>query len=927
MRWLFLCAAFLFACEKELDVSSPCPGLVTACTGGLARARRVRDAPLPISGPDVQGATEDVVLANDRIVAVVDALDAPHGLAPTGGTLIDLAPQGLYDQLNQVYVAAGILPGDAFHYSSLTVVNEPAFAAVILMGTLDGRPDISVATRYELRPCESFVRVRSELHNGSPEPYTFFLADVSFWGNRQPLPFSVAPGQGFLQPELNLAELDSSWGSFPYVAARATGGPAVAYAFLSCDRDSLEGINDPQVSALGTPRTIVRPGETLSLQRLILAAPGPDVESVAGLALDLLRKLHGGNAPATIRGRVVAGGKPLGGNETRATIVARRGEGPTATPVSEAIPKEDGTFALSVPSSGPVTLEVRSFGRVVATLPGTADVGDVSVPEPGTLHVEIPDALPTVIVLQPADDATRLATLGTQNGRFDACAPYLGPPHGASPACNRALVRDEVTLEVPAGNYVVFATRGPFHDLTEKRLSVRAGEQLDWVAVLERLPELAPDLLSADLHVHGGASFDSSLPDVDRVLSFAAHGVDVIAATDHDVIVSYEATVRDLGLSKSVNVMAGLETSGLIPFLDVPGLFFPRVIGHFNFWPVVLTPGAPRSGAPWDELMEPGALFDRMEPLLAPGGLAMLNHPWDEPQSGRDLGYLRAVGYDPRVAIPAFDDGTNTGMLARRPLGGHGNLDVQVVEVLNGRSITKYLQYRALWFSLLSQGHVIAGAANSDSHSLSDAQLGYPRNLVPMKTFEEKGFNRAVKEGRGSGGYGIVIEATVDGKPFGLVPLSPSPGAVLVVEVRAAPWIPVTELRVIVNGHTAQVVPLESTEKLLRYRGTLSLPELLPEKGDAWLLLEVGLPLPLAADLDDDGLVDTTDNDENGVVNQSDVEDGEEAGPLEDPADPTDPEDPRFRITSVAPGTWPLAFTNPWLIDATGNGIWEAPGL
>jgi hypothetical protein len=918
-----LCLVFLSACQKKLDVSSPCQAIVTTCTGGTVTARRVKDAPLPFSGPDVLGATDDIVLANDRLVAVIDALDTPHGLAPTGGTLIDLAPFGGFDQLNQVYVAAGILPDDAFHYTSLTVVSEPSLAAVVLHGTLDGRPDLSVATRYELRPCEPFLRARSELHNGSPEPYTFFLADVSFWGNREPLPFSVARGQGFLQPELNLADLDSSWGTFPYVAARATGGPAVAYAFLACDRDALEGLNDPQVSALGTPRTIVRPGETLSLQRVLLATPGPDIESVAALAFDLRQTLHGDKARASVRGRVVAGGKPFGGNETRATVIARAGK----TPVSEAIPKDDGTFALSVPASVPVTIEVRSFGRVVATLPGAPDVGDVAVPEPGTLHVTIPDGLPTSIVLQPADEATRTATLGQQNGRFSACAPYLGPPHGASPACNRALLSHELTIEVPTGNYVVFATRGPFHELVETRLSVSAAEIVEWTAAPQRLPDLAPGLLSADLHVHGQASFDSSVPDADRVLSFAAAGVDVIAATDHDVIVSYESTVRALGLEKSVNVMAGLETSGLIPFLDVPGQFFPRVIGHFNFWPVDYAPGQPRAGAPWDELIEPGELFDRMEPLLGPSGLAMLNHPWDEPQSGRDLGYLRAVGYDPRVTIPALDDGTNTGMLARRPLGQHRNLDVQVVEVLNGRSITKYLQYRALWWSLLSQGYVMAGAANSDSHSLNDAQLGYPRNLVPLETFDEEGFNQAVKEGRGSGGYGIVIDATLDGQPFGLAPLVPTAHAELVIEVRAAPWIPVTELRVIVNGKTVNVVPIAGSQERVRFRGTIAVGGLLPAKGDAWLLLEAGLPLPLAADRDDDGIVDTTDNNHDGIVDRRDVEEGEATGPLEDPADPTDPDDPRFRVTSVAPGTWPLAFTNPWRLDATRDGTWEAPGL
>jgi hypothetical protein len=113
----------------------------------------------------------------------------------------------------------------------------------------------------------------------------------------------------------------------------------------------------------------------------------------------------------------------------------------------------------------------------------------------------------------------------------------------------------------------------------------------------------------------------------------------------------------------------------------------------------------------------------------------------------------------------------------------------------------------------------------------------------------------------------------------------------------------------------------ESLDELLAAAGV-------PAGRDAWLLVEAGLPLPLVADLDDDGIVDTTDNDGDGMVDRRDVEDGEDEGPLTDPPDP-DPwsEDPRRHVAAVAPGTWPTAFTNPFLLDRDGDGTWTAPGL
>jgi hypothetical protein len=91
-------------------------------------------------------------------------------------------------------------------------------------------------------------------------------------------------------------------------------------------------------------------------------------------------------------------------------------------------------------------------------------------------------------------------------------------------------------------------------------------------------------------------------------------------------------------------------------------------------------------------------------------------------------------------------------------------------------------------------------------------------------------------------------------------------------------------------------------------------------------VVEAGLPYPLAADLNDDGVLDTTDNNGDGIVDMLDVEPDEDTGPLAMPADPTDPANHRFAITRVVPGAWPEGFANPLLIDVDGDG-WAPPGV
>jgi hypothetical protein len=87
---------------------------------------------------------------------------------------------------------------------------------------------------------------------------------------------------------------------------------------------------------------------------------------------------------------------------------------------------------------------------------------------------------------------------------------------------------------------------------------------------------------------------------------------------------------------------------------------------------------------------------------------------------------------------------------------------------------------------------------------------------------------------------------------------------------------------------------------------SFSLPSLMPLGGDAWLVVEAGLVQNKIDKIDDDGLPVLPDGDVPG---------------------PTSIMDPRFDIQAIAPGVWPTAFSNPFLIDRDGDGAWLAPGL
>ena len=118
-------------------------------------------------------------------------------------------------------------------------------------------------------------------------------------------------------------------------------------------------------------------------------------------------------------------------------------------------------------------------------------------------------------------------------------------------------------------------------------------------------------------------------------MSFLSSGVDVIVATDHDVVTSYADTLAALGVTDQLIVVPGVEQTPNILWFDVPGQTFPKTVGHFNFWPLAKDALAPRNGSPWDELREPGQMMDDMEPAYVGAGVRQMNHPWSDAKLGR----------------------------------------------------------------------------------------------------------------------------------------------------------------------------------------------------------------------------------------------------------------------------------------------------
>ena len=165
-------------------------------------------------------------------------------------------------------------------------------------------------------------------------------------------------------------------------------------------------------------------------------------------------------------------------------------------------------------------------------------------------------------------------------------------------------------VTLPSGSYQVIASRGIEYELFKAFITVAPANPAQFSGVLRRAVQ-TPNWIAADFHVHGPNSVDSGLSHEQRVLSYAAEGIELLTATDHDHLTDYQPTIKRLRLTPWLTSQTGLEVSTLD-------------YGHFIGFPLQFDDEAELNGgfhwrrdvrgaaAPDWENIPPGAIYRRL---------------------------------------------------------------------------------------------------------------------------------------------------------------------------------------------------------------------------------------------------------------------------------------------------------------------------
>ncbi len=841
-------------------------------------------------GPDAIGGLGDWALSNGRLCAVISDLDHESGLTPFGGILVDLGHCG---QANDQWLMAHFAPNMATEKLTRPDRIEAGRTATGAFVVVTGRQwGLRLQTRYSLDESDPDTLLLSQrltrttegpalnsaslmvLHPGRAlTPYALSTEEPRYSLGFDLLPYDREDEQILLEAmhpgDINvLMGADGLDGEISYgvqlLSARRysrTGEPSELSNFvMTASSLSLFGILSEQPwlarakpgmwEMLQSRWMDLSVGESLELQFRILVRPANDVAAITNL-LYRGTELSGRIEPAASRLALFDdAGRPL-------TSVRAAADGSFRVTIPARVEQLSGEL---VGATGRASFQWRIDGSQV-------DVGTLSLPRGARL------ALPRGYPMRLTFKGTR----GTADPDF--FSDHTGFNSGGKPVPNSLQANyvslagvgsDLAEIELPAGSYRVYASRGLEFQVTETELEVSAGEQRQLKLPFPMRVLETPGWINADLHVHSGASFDTALPLRERVRSFAAAGAEILVASEHNRLIDYRHLLKEMDLEREIVLISGVEFTGMARTEQAP---FTN--GHSNAFPVQYRARAFSGGLPRHEGVRLRELM-RWTREQSPTSLFQLNHPRVKHAPDPALAYFDHLGVgqrcDPLLPLSAE---SNRALIEPDERGGR-DIDFDLLELLNGSDMELYRLVQRDWFSLLRQGETPTATANSDSHK-SATLVAVPTNYVAVADagvvgFDQSDFLLALKGGRTFGSTGPVLDVSLrgaNGAVAGLGETYRAPEGRLRVGVRAAPWVPVDTLTVTVNGE-------EFHRQAISAGDVIELP--LKVAADAFVVVEVsGSP------------------------------------------------DARYR--AVLPDFVPLAFSNPIWIDADDDGRWQPPGL
>jgi hypothetical protein len=368
---------------------------------------------------------------------------------------------------------------------------------------------------------------------------------------------------------------------------------------------------------------------------------------------------------------------------------------------------------------------------------------------------------------------------------------------------------------LPVGEYDVYISRGTEYTLDHQKVRIEKGRTAYLASTLERAIDTT-GFISSDFHLHLMFAMR------DGAMVAAAEGLDLLTATDHNILKDYAPYIQNLNLGRFLKSAIGLE-------IDTG-------FGHFNSFPV--------ESNLWDDavfrkaIRTPGELLRLLR--QNPGDeITQINHPRGRNEPNPATSYFdgRLNRQTSDIEYPYFETGFDQmevfNALADSPRMGDNSPDHIGRIPLTDQKLKD-------WYSLLNRGILLTGVANTDSHLYPKDLPGYPRNYVASPAdnpweIEPARIVDALKRRASTASLGPFVELTVNGAPVGSIITRRDRSVSLNVKVQAAPWIPVDVVEIVSNGNVIETFHVRDVD--LKQRVRFDKEIIVKPARDAWYLV------------------------------------------------------------------------------------------
>ena len=810
------------------------PGIAAYCVQpGNARAQQITAPDFKLEGPNAIAGQGDFLLASSQAMFAISGLGEQKTYYHYPGILVDAVAVDRCQQSSQEHffelplMIGKLSPLNqprsifrAFQAQQIQVINDGSDgkAAIVratgvdnyywlleltLMGEalLKGEPkflsdpfDLKIVVDYILEPDSPTLNIKYRLINTRAGFNSFNIAFVL-----------MASGEGPVLNDFSAFDLDleglALQHGIPWVSTNENGSAYV----VSARTDALTTTQISGVNALLDARQLANTylgqlltaagtaGDSFLQQFDITVSSGNEFDAVKAHLQHAPKASGIVETPLQIRVTDSISGDPIPGAtiefqtqkqrflqdwpwETFLTAYAdENGQFNDRVPLFRYLPDQPYRVLVSVPGRAgaePVVL------APVDQTDGTAQVFDIALQGQGELQYEIVDQ----------DGKPSPAKLSIfQNGNLVEHI-YSVSGSGAHP--------------LPPGTYQIGISRGFEYGVVETEIDIPAYDRAQLHATLVHWVDTT-GYLSYDAHVHSAPSPDSEVSREDRIRTAVAAGLEIVVATDHEIITDLAPAVTRVGAQHLLATLIGQEVTASLP-------------NHTIAFPLRRDSAKVREFIPWYGL-------DIAQIFAAEKAAGARIRTFAHPRGS----YLDIIQWDRIAGAPGADiDPRTLGLPLDAALW---SWDFEAMELMNGNQKVFSSGIFEDWMSFLNHGHRIIATGASDVHGLETP--GSPRTYFRAATDKTPELDiddmvASILSGDVVVSLGAFARVTLNDEAGLGDTITDQDGAVnLQLTVAAIPQIDVDHVRVYVNcDEVARVALNNPPDSATKYSGSIALP-------------------------------------------------------------------------------------------------------